>query len=91
MDIYKHNEIILKWIKSCQTAQQLDLFANLIIEFDASQFYDEINLLDVELIKRDLLDAIIEQRVIVAGKTYSMQLTTQYLLVPNESAIYLSE
>lgn len=91
MDIYKHNGIILKWIKSCQTADQLDLFSKLIIEFDATQFYDEINSIDVELTKRNLLDAIIEQRVIVAGKRESMRLTTNYLLIPNEPAIYLSE
>lgn len=91
MDIFKHNKVILKWIKSCQTAQQLDLFTKLITEFDTAQFYDEINTLEVELTKRGLLDAIIEQRVIVAGKAEPMRLTTDYLLIPNESAICLSE
>ncbi|MCZ2460756.1 MAG: hypothetical protein LC128_14145 [Chitinophagales bacterium] len=91
MDIYKHNNTILKWIRSCQTADQLDLFAKLIIEFDAAQFYDEINSVDVELTKRDLLDAIIEQRVIVAGKKESMRLTSGYLHIPNETAICLAK
>ncbi|MBS1921278.1 MAG: hypothetical protein JST17_13590 [Bacteroidetes bacterium] len=91
MDIYKNNKTILKWIKSCKTAHQLDLFTRLITEFDAAQYYDEIDSLEVELIKRELLDAIIEQRVIVAGKREPMRLTTKYLFIPNESAIYLSE
>ena len=91
MDIYKHNEVILKWIKSCQTAQQLDLFTKLITEFDATQFYNEINPFEVELTKRELLDAIIEQRVIVAGKREPMRLTPEFLLIPNELAICLSE
>jgi hypothetical protein len=91
MDIYKHNKVVLKWIKSCQTAQQLDLFTKLVTEFDVTQFYDEINPFEVELTKRELLDAIIEQRVIVAGKKEPMLLTTHYLLIPNESAICLSE
>lgn len=91
MDIYKHNEIILKWIKSCQTALQLDMFTKLVTEFDPTQFYDEINPFEVELTKRALLDAIIERRVIVAGKREPMRLTAHHLLIPNESAIYLSE
>ncbi len=91
MDIYKHNKILLKWIKSCQTSQQLDLFTKLITEFDAKRFYDEINPFEVELAKRYLLDAIIEQRVMVAGKREPMRLTTHHLLIPNESPIYLSE
>ncbi len=91
MDIYKHNEIILKWIKSCQTSLQLDMFTKMITEFDPMQFYDEINPFEVELTKRELLDAIIERRVIVAGERVPMRLTTHYLLIPNESAICLSE
>lgn len=91
MDIYKHNGIILKWIQSCQTAQQLDLFTKLITEFDATEFYDEINHFEVALTKRALLDAIIEQRVIIAGKEEPMRLTTKYLLIPNESAVSLLE
>ena len=85
MDIYKHNEILLKWIKSCQTAQQLDLFTKLVTEFDATQFYNEIKPFEIELAKTDLLDAIIERRVIIAGKRGSMQFTTYYLAIPNDS------
>ena len=86
MDIFKHNAILLKWIKSCQTAQQLDLFNKLIVEFDATQFYDEmIEPYKIELVKKDLIDAVIERRVIIAGKRASMQFTAYHLPVPNES------
>lgn len=91
MDIYKHNGILLKWINSCQTAQQLDLFTKLVTEFDAMQFYDEINPYEVELVKRDLLDAIIERHVIVAGKRVPVRLTTYHLVVPNETVVYLAK
>ena len=86
MDIFKHNEILLKWINSCQTAQQLDLFNKLIIEFDATQFYDEIKEPhEIELVKKDLMDAIIERRVILAGKRAPMQFAAYHLPVPNDS------
>ena len=89
MDIFNHNAILLKWIKSCQTAQQLDLFNKLIIEFDATQFHDEMKQpYEIELVKKDLVDAIIERRVIIAGKRASMQFTTYHLPIPNDS-IYM--
>ena len=91
MDIYKHNEILLKWIRSCQTAHQLDLFTKLVTEFEAIQFYNEINSYKLELAKKDLLDAIMERRIIVAGTREPMQLKTPRLFIPNESAVYISE
>ena len=91
MDIYKHKEILLKWISSCQTSLQLDLFTTLITEFEVTRFYDKIEPYEIELAKKDLSDAIIEQRVILAGKRKPMQLTPHYLIIPNESAMLLSE
>jgi len=80
----------LKWIWSCQTAQQLDLFSRLVREFDASRFYDKTEILDAELVKAELSDAIIEQRIIIAGKREPMRVTSQCLLIPSEAAIFLS-
>ena len=90
MDIYKHKETLLKWISSCQTAQQLDLFTRLVREFDASAFYDKIEALDAALVKTELSDAIIEQRIILAGKREPMRVSSHCLLIPNEAAIALS-
>jgi hypothetical protein len=91
MDIYRHKETLLKWIGSCQTAQQLDLFTRLVVEFDATRSYDKIEPLETELVKTELSDAIIEQRIIVAGKRTPMRVTNHCLLIPNEPAILLSE
>lgn len=89
MDIFKHNVILLKWIKSCQTAQQLDLFTKLVTEFDVTQFYDEMpDLYELELVKKNLFDTIMERRVIVAGKR-ALQFTTHHLMMPNEPAVYV--
>jgi hypothetical protein len=90
MDIFKHNAVLLKWIRSCQTAQQLDLFTKLVIEFDATQFYDEIKEpYAIELVKKDLMDAIIERRVIIAGKRATLQFAPYHLPVPNDSVYML--
>jgi len=90
MDIYRHKDTLLKWICSCQTAQQLDVFARLVTEFDVTRCYDKIEPFEIELVKKDLCDAIIDQRVILAGKREPMRLTSHCLIIPNEQAIFLS-
>ena len=65
------------------------MFTKLITEFDAKRFYDEINPFEVELAKRYLLDAIIEQRVIDSSSVKeAMRLTTHHLLIPNRPSIF---
>ncbi len=90
MDIYRHKDTLLKWILSCQTAQQLDLFTRLVTEFEVTRFYDNIEPFEIEVVKKDLYDAIIDQRVILAGKREPMRLTSHCLIIPNEQAIFLS-
>ena len=90
MDIYKHKETLFRWIWSCQTAQQLDLFTRLVKEFDPTRFHHKIEPLETELVKTELSDAIIEQRVIIAGKREPMRVSSNYLFIPNEAAIMLS-
>jgi len=90
MDIYKHKDTLLKWICSCQTAQQLDVFTRLVTEYDVTRFYSKLEPFEIELVKKDLFDAIIEQRVILAGKREPMRLTSHCLIIPNEQAIFLS-
>ena len=90
MDIYKHKATLLKWIGSCQTAQQLDLFTRLVTEFDVTRFYDKMEPYEIELAKKDLYDAIIDQRITLAGKREPMRLTSHCLFIPNEQSIFLS-
>jgi hypothetical protein len=90
MDIYRHKDTLLKWICSCQTAQQLDVFTRLVTEFEVTRFHDKIEPLEIELAKKELYDAIIDQRVIIAGKREPMRLTSHYLIIPYEQAICLS-
>jgi len=90
MDIYKHKDTLLKWICSCQTAQQLDVFTRLVTEYDVTRFYNKLEPFEIELVKKDLFDAIIEQRVILAGKREPMRLTSHCLIIPYEQAICLS-
>ena len=90
MDIYRHKETLLKWISSCQTAQQLDLFTRLVTEFEVTRFYDKIETFEIEVVKKDLYDAIIDQRVMLAGEREPMRLTSHCLFIPNEQTIFLS-
>lgn len=90
MDIYKHKDTLLKWILSCQTAPQLDLFTRLVTEFEVPRQYEREKVLELELVKRELIDAITEQRIIIASKRQPMRVTGHFLVIPNEPALAIS-
>jgi hypothetical protein len=76
MDIQQHKEILLKWIRSCQTAEQLDLLSRRVTEFVVKRFSEKIEYYEMELAKEELSDAIIEQRVITARERQPIRLNT---------------
>jgi hypothetical protein len=84
MDIQQQKEIFLKWIRSCQTAEQLDLLSQRVTEFVVERFSDKMEYYEMELTKEELSDAIIEQRVITARERRPMRLNTHLLIIPNE-------
>jgi len=90
MDAQQQKEIFLKWIRSCQTAEQLDLLSQRVTEFVVKRFSDKMEHYEMELAKEELSDAIIEQRVITARKRQPMRLNTHILVIPNESYYCLS-
>ena len=90
MDIQQQKEILLKWIRSCQTAEQLDLLSQTVTEFVVKRFSEKIEYYEMELAKEELADAIIEQRVITARERQPMRLNTRILVIPNESYYCLS-
>jgi hypothetical protein len=74
--IQQQKEILLKWIRSCRTAEQLDLLAQIVTEFVVKRFSDKIEFYELELAKAELSDAIIEQRVITAREGQPIRLNT---------------
>ena len=90
LGIQHQKEILLKWIRSCRTAEQLDLLAQIVTEFVVKRFSDKIEFYEIELAKGELSDAIIEQRVITARERQSIRLKTHLVIIPNESYYCLS-
>ena len=90
MDIQQQKEILLRWIRSCQTSEQLDLCRRMVTEFVVNRFSDKIEWHEMDLIKGELSDAIIEQRVITARERQSIRLKTHLVIIPNESYYCLS-
>ena len=90
MDINQQKEILLRWIRSCQTANQLDLFTLIVKEFVVNRFSGKIEWYEMDLVKGELSDAIIEQRIIAARGRQSIRLKTRVLVIPNESYYCLS-
>lgn len=91
MDIYQHKEIVLRWVRSCKTAEQLDLLTEIVRDFVVIRFWDKTESYEMELVKRELSDAIIERRVIVAAKRKARQLINPCLIVPIQRSSYLSK
>jgi len=90
MNIHQQKEILLRWIRSCQTADQLDLFTQIVKEFVVNRFSGKIEWYEMDLVKGELSDAIIEQRIITARGRQSIRLKTRVLVIPNESYYCLS-
>ena len=90
MNIHQQKEILLRWIRSCQTAEQLDLFTQIVTEFVVNRFSGKIEWYEMDLVKGELSDAIIEQRIIAARGRQSIRLKTHVLVIPNESYYCLS-
>ena len=90
MNIHQQKEILLRWIRSCQTADQLDLFTQIVKEFVVNRFSGKIEWYEMDLVKGELSDAIIEQRVITAHERRPTRLSTRILVIPNESYYCLS-
>jgi len=90
MDIHQQKEILLRWIRSCQTAEQLDSCTQIVTEFVVNRFSDKIEWYEMDLVKGELSDAIIERRVSAASKRQSVRLKTHVLIIPNESYYCLS-
>lgn len=79
LSLPQHKEIILKWVKSCWSSEQLDLLGNIIAEFISNRFRDHIEkkvkaadrqnaVRELHMTEHDLGVAIVDQRVIVAGQ-----------------------
>ena len=90
MDMQQQKEILLRWIRSCQTAEQLDLLSQRVTEFVVERYSEKIEYYEMELAKEELSEAIIEQRVITARERRPMRLNTHLLVIPNESYYCLS-
>ena len=90
MNIHQQKEILLRWIRSCQTADQLDLFTQIVTEFVVNRFSGKIEWYEMDLVKGELSDAIIEQRIVTARERRSIRLKTHVLVIPNESYYCLS-
>lgn len=90
IEIQQQKEILLKWIRSCRTAEQLDLLTQIVTEFVVKRFSDKIEFYEMELAKGELADAIIEQRVITARERQPKRLNSHLLVIPNESYYCLS-
>jgi len=67
MDLNQHKEIILTWINSCETVDQLVLAEDVVERFVKERFKGQVNQIDLILVVSDLRRSITdrEKQVIV--------------------------
>jgi hypothetical protein len=61
MDLQQHKEIILKWVYSCITIEQLDFLSDIIERFVVNRFVND-NRLEVILVVEELNEAMAIRR-----------------------------
>lgn len=72
MDLQTHKAVILDWIVSCATDEQLDLLEDVVLTFIVDRFKGKVSQLDIDFAKGDLADAIDVQRKVVTTNTFSL-------------------
>jgi len=65
MTLLQHKEIILKWILSCDTNEQLGLLLDVIANFVTKRFEGIADPLELELTRIDLTQALNDQQMMI--------------------------
>ena len=68
MDINQHKEIILRWIRSCRTSEQLGLLTEVIQAFVVDRFSGQVQPHEMDMVRTELNAAIDTRKLIVARK-----------------------
>lgn len=78
MDLKQHEEVILKWINSCTSSEQLSLLKDVIDVFVAGRFANQYDLVagkanreslkkELNMVVDNLRNAVYEQNLLIAG------------------------
>jgi hypothetical protein len=67
MNLQETKETILRWLSSCQTSEQCDLLIEVIDRFVYQRFEGIVPPFDLDLVKTDLKQAWIDQKLKVVS------------------------
>jgi len=70
MKLRTHRNVVLLWIESCQTCEQLDWMVKSINDFVIKRFEGKVSLDTLELVKLDLFESIANKRTEIALANY---------------------
>lgn len=80
MTLQQTSDIILKWISSCHTSEQLDLLVPVVTSHIVTPFQNKVPELDLLLVKEDLVNAISDrQRMIIHRQPSGVPTLDAYL------------
>ena len=88
MTLGECKEIVLKWVRSCFTSEQLDLMEEVVEEFIVKRFSLQIDkevrkedkpgaIRELHMAQEEISKAIVNERVIVAGTRKKIRLKSQ--------------
>ncbi len=70
MNLQNHKEIVLKWIISCETFEQLELIQDIIREFITKRFEAKATEHELNYALKELADAIVDRKILVVHETH---------------------
>lgn len=66
MTLKETQEVITRWISSCETSEQLDLLLEVMDKFVFERYANTSTLIELELAKTDLKESWLTRKLIVA-------------------------
>lgn len=84
MNLQQHKEIILRWINSCETSEQLDLLLEVIVEFVTKRFEGRAEPLELSITKDDLSNALTDKKMDIVRVTFDRDELAPTLAVYNQ-------
>lgn len=70
MNLQDHKEILLKWVSSCQTFEQLELIQEVIREFITKRFEARATEHELNAVLKELADGIVDRKILVVHDTH---------------------
>ncbi len=68
MNIHETEDIVLKWIRSCDKEEQIDILAEVVAEFVVNRFEKLESDITIQITRKFLISEMADQKLIIKRK-----------------------